>query len=192
VLDIFEGIVLGGVLWIVFRSIKLVRNKKYKEISIKRELLFNVFAIYCIAVISVTIFPIDFNSDGRPRNMPSINLIPFVVIINDFEQSTFSYAFKLKLLLRNIVGNFLLLLPLGLFLPVLWVKLRSFRRTVALGALISVLIEATQYILAFLGLSIGRRTDIDDLILNTFGMMFGYVIYHTVFVRLKLLSKSED
>jgi glycopeptide antibiotics resistance protein len=187
-----EGIVLGGVPWIVFRSIKLVRNKNYKKISIRRELLFNAFAIYFIAVISVTIFPLDFNSGGRPRYMPGINLIPFVDIISDFAQSTFSFAFKLKLLLRNLVGNFLLLLPLGLFLPKLWVKFRTFRRTVALGALISVLIEATQYILAFLGLSIGRRTDIDDLILNTIGVIFGYAIFHTVFVQLKLLSKSED
>jgi glycopeptide antibiotics resistance protein len=186
-----EGIVLGGVPWIVFRSIKLVRNKNYKKISIRRELLFNAFAIYFIAVISVTIFPLDFNSGGRPRYMPGINLIPFVDIISDFAQSTFSFAFKLKLFLRNLVGNFLLLLPIGFFLPILWAKFRSFRRTVVLGSLISVLIEASQYLLAFLGLSVSRASDIDDLILNTLGVIFGYTIFETIIVRFKLLSKLE-
>lgn len=151
----------------MFRGITLVWNKNYKRISIKRELLCNVFAVYCIAVVSVTIFSLHVNSGVRPMNNPVFNLIPFVDIISGFQQSHFSLTFKLKLLLRNLVGNFLLLLPLGLFIPMFWVRFRSFKRTMVLGGLISILIEAAQFVLTYLGLSFGRATDIDDLILNT-------------------------
>jgi hypothetical protein len=62
---------------------------------------------------------------------------------------------------NGLLGNFLLLLPLGFFLPMFWVKLRSFKRTLAIGALISVSIEIAQYLLVYLGLSVGRASDND-------------------------------
>ncbi len=184
-----EVIVLGGVVWIVFRGIILVRSQNKNDISIRRELLSIAFTIYCIAVIRVTIFPLYLNLGAGPRFSPSINIIPFFDILRGFEQSHFSFAFKLKLLLRNLLGNFLLLLPLGFFLPMFWVKLRSFKRTLAIGALISVSIETAQYLLVYLGLSVGRASDIDDLILNTVGVIFGYLIFESISFGLSYIHK---
>lgn len=83
--------------------------------------------------------------------------------LTDLLRSQFSAAFKIRFLVRNLGGNLILLLPIGIFLPSLWVRLRSFWKTVIIGTSISLLIKCLQYALAYLGYGWGRATDIDDL-----------------------------
>ena len=182
----FEGILLGAILWIIIRGVFLIWNKKYKDISPQRELLFNIFIFYCISVT----FPFDFHGLSGGRHL-SINIIPFMDIVRDFQHNTFfSFGFRLRLLLRNLIGNILLLLPLGLILPILWSKFRDFRKTVFIGIVVSVAIELLQLIFSYLGLGY-RSTDIDDLILNTLGIVIGYIIYDKILVRYNYLSSQN-
>jgi hypothetical protein len=55
----------------------------------------------------------------------------------------------------------------------------------------SLSIELLQYILAYLGYGRGRATDVDDLILNTLGVMIGYQIFDRILIRLHFLSRSQ-
>lgn len=179
-----QALVEGVLLWIILRSVFLLRSKRYKRVSFKRELLLNGFVVYLIAVISVTLFPIDIIWGESTRTFhPVFNIIPFVDILTDLPRSQFSIAFKIKFLVRNLGGNLILLLPFGIFLPSMWVRLRSFWKTVMIGALTSLLIEVLQYGLAYLGYGWGRATDIDDLILNTLGVMIGFLIYAKLSAR---------
>jgi hypothetical protein len=50
-----DGIIIGALIWVVIRTLIIFRNKKYKSLSIKREIIFNTFVIYCIAVAVVTL-----------------------------------------------------------------------------------------------------------------------------------------
>ncbi|HJB26868.1 MAG TPA: VanZ family protein, partial [Firmicutes bacterium] len=59
--------------------------------------------------------------------------------------------------------------PVGFFFALLWHKKR-FLRALFGGAGISLFIELCQ-------LPMSRATDIDDLILNTLGALFGYILY---------------
>lgn len=71
----------------------------------------------------------------------------------------------------QIVGNCVMLLPLGIFLPALSVRFRSIQKTTAAGFLFSLFIELTQYIT-------GRGLcELDDIIHNTFGAAVGVIIY---------------
>jgi len=175
-----EAIILAGVLWIVFRGIILVRNKNNVFILIRRELLVMAFAIYCVAVIRVTIFPLHLNVGYGQSSPPSVNIIPFAEMFRGIPLNQFSFAYMIRHLESNLVGNILLLLPLGFFLPTLWTKVRSFKKTLLIGILSSLSIETAQYILAYLGLSIGRASDIDDVILNSIGVIFGYLVFRLI------------
>ncbi len=175
-LDSSFALVAGIFLWMVIRGVVLLINKRYKRLSVKNEFLLNILAVYFISVISMTLFPIDIIWGDVPRKQfaPAVNIIPFVDIITDFPRTQFSLAFKIKFLTKNLAGNLLLLLPIGIFLPILWIKVRSFWKTVIIGASTSLSIELLQYALAYLGFGWGRAADIDDLILNTLGVMIGY------------------
>lgn len=187
-IDSGNALFIGIVLWAVIRCLVLLINKGYKRFSVKREFLLNIFAVYLISVISITLFPITIVwGDATPKFHPPMNLVPFVNIIPDFSQNHFSLAFRIKFLVKNLVGNLLMLLPLGIFLPTFWSKARSFWKTVITGALISFFIELMQYFLPYLGLEMGRATDIDDIILNTLGAMIGYVIFDKGLVRFNFL-----
>lgn len=73
----------------------------------------------------------------------------------------------------DIVGyflNVLLFVPLGFFLPFIWPNLDKLKYTVLSGFSFSLLIEISQ-------LFNNRRTDIDDLILNTLGTGIGYLLF---------------
>ena len=73
--------------------------------------------------------------------------------------------------LRNLAGNLVLFLPMGIFLPLLFSKLRRFWRTLLTTALIVVCVE---------GLQLLTRTgscDVDDLILNLLGCAAGYLLW---------------
>jgi glycopeptide antibiotics resistance protein len=182
-LDSSFVLVVGVLFWMVIRGLVLFKNKKYKRLSVPREMLLNIFAVYIVSLLSITLFPIYIiwgEVVGKFR--PAINMIPFVDIITDFPRTQFSLAFKIKFLIKNLMGNLVLLLPFGLFLPMLWNRARSFWTTVVMGVLISFSIEILQYVLAYFGYG-GRAADIDDLILNTLGVVIGYFIFEKGLAR---------
>ena len=102
-------------------------------------------------------------------NTEKINLVPFEtvrlywrVLENGGSQSLIVHS------VVNLAGNVVMFAPLGWFLPKLWRMFRGFFRTVIFGASLVCLIELVQYITGL------GSCDIDDLILNTFGILLGY------------------
>ena len=94
-----------------------------------------------------------------------VNLIPFVHL--------FDYD-NMRDLVWNVVGNIALYIPSGIALPIVYKNLNSFGKVIAAGAFISLCTEILQLPFA------SRATDIDDLILNTAGVVIGYGIYKAV------------
>ena len=79
--------------------------------------------------------------------------------------------FLLRVALRNLLGNIVLFIPLGYFLPAISSSLRKFYLTFLSVAIIITAIELAQ-----LFFMVGT-CDIDDLILNLLGASMGYGLY---------------
>ena len=69
-----------------------------------------------------------------------------------------------------VIPNILMFIPLAYFIPVVFKKMRTFKKTVFAAFCISFSVEFFQYF-------IGRGTNIDDLITNTIGAVIGYAFY---------------
>lgn len=74
----------------------------------------------------------------------------------------------------NLVGNVLMFVPLGFFLPSIWNVFRRFWVLAPVALFLVVTVEAMQY---FTGLG---SCDVDDLILNLPGVICGYLLYRSV------------
>lgn len=70
----------------------------------------------------------------------------------------------------NLVGNVLIFVPAGFFIPILWKNKRGFLFTVCVTFQSSFLVEILQLVLRV------GSFDVDDLILNTLGGMLGYIL----------------
>ena len=157
-------------LWLVFR---ICVNVSTKTFSLKTEAL-QLLMLINLAVISRMVFHPMATVDGHIQPLifdaatawpPRLNLVPFV--------NLFDYESKRDLLL-NIIGNCAMFIPTGIVVPCLYKNLRSFKKTVLTGFLISLSIEIIQLPFAV------RASDVDDLILNTLGVVIGYGIYKLV------------
>jgi glycopeptide antibiotics resistance protein len=78
---------------------------------------------------------------------------------------------QFKIASKQVIGNSVMLLPLGIFIPMLFRRLSGFIPVFFICLLVSVCIELMQLITRY------RSTDIDDVILNTAGAVVGYFIY---------------
>ena len=146
--------------FIILFITRLVLNKG-KLINKKRELTIITFFSYVIGVLSQALKLGD-------KETSFINLVPFKIIIRDIK-SLINGDYLIFLI--NIVGNILLFIPIGILVPMLW-KIKD-RYVILIGFLISLSIEITQ-------LYLGRVTDVDDLILNTSGVIIGLLVYKYV------------
>lgn len=72
----------------------------------------------------------------------------------------------------QLLGNIALFVPLGWLMPMLWRKLRSLWKIVALAGATSVAIEISQ--LLFIS---GRQSSTDDVVLNITGAFIGAVMF---------------
>ena len=79
----------------------------------------------------------------------------------------------------NLAGNILGFMPAGFFIPMLWKEKRNFLYTVCMTFQLSMQAEILQLIFRV------GSFDVDDLLLNTFGGMLGYLL-------LMLLIKWRD
>lgn len=98
-----------------------------------------------------------------------INLVPFATLVDYVEQWQIGHVNKRSIVV-NIVGNIVLLLPLGALLPPLWNRKVSLKSLILIGIVASLLIEISQF-------AFNRGVcDIDDVILNVLGVILGYII----------------
>ncbi|MGL5411621.1 VanZ family protein [Cetobacterium sp.] len=145
-----------GIACIWGKAILKVRNGE--KISKTREFIKSMFLIYFVSVLWLTFgFKYGFNLEFY------MNLNPLVESIEMLQINTQNGLYQ-------IIGNLIMLLPLGLFLPLLYKSCRKSYITVLIGFLFSFFIEVSQGIL-------GRTADIDDLIFNTIGVGIGYFLY---------------
>lgn len=169
-----DFLVICSFIWILIRIFSFFLKKKHISYNlILNELLYFSFITYCSMVIGLTIFPLRFGSPIVDEIY--LNLIPF-------SSSMYEHIYIMPLF-KNIIGNFLLLFPLGFYIPLLNnTKKISMKKILFTGLLTSCSIETIQLITNVLKVSGSTRiTDINDIILNTLGIIVGYFIYSTFF-----------
>ena len=145
-----------------------------KTFQIQREVPLCLFAVFMVGLLALVFQPGEvYILDGarqqitvweRITTQNGINLVPFYTI-SGFFKGKFDTRFII-----NIVANILMFSPMGFFLPLLWERWRKFSKVFFAGLTFSLTIEFTQ-------LFIARSVDIDDIILNTLGVMLGYFAY---------------
>jgi glycopeptide antibiotics resistance protein len=122
--------------------------------------------------IAILIY-VCFISEAYGRDVVSenyrYNLIPF-------REITRFYVYRdivgIPAFISNLFGNVIAFMPFGFFLPVLTAKNRKLYRMALWTFLMSLTIETVQ-LLARVG-----SFDVDDLILNTMGGIFGYFLFY--------------
>ena len=156
-------------------------KKKRKPVKIMHEVLLALFTVYIIGLASQTIIPrwyFGIISDTGEfyfdihlfKGIFSVNLVPFRTISQYFFQTNANVDDWGSVSILNILGNVFIFSPIGFFVPLIWDHLRSFRKILLVGLSVTCFIEVFQ-------LFIGRSTDIDDVILNTIGVVIGYGIF---------------
>lgn len=116
------------------------------------------FIPYLLAVFWITFL-------RRQPTCVRYNLVPF------WEYRELLFGTRQLFFLGQIVGNLVMLLPLGCMLPVLFERYRSGGRTILLSMEFSVLIELSQLV------SARGLCEFDDVFNNTLGAAAGYLLY---------------
>ena len=75
----------------------------------------------------------------------------------------------------NLIGNTVLFVPLGFFLPFLFKRCRMAKRTFFTGLLIITVVELTQFF------SLRGSLDFDDVMLNTLSILLGFWIWARIY-----------
>ena len=100
------------------------------------------------------------------KNITQGNYIPFYTVKYYLTgTSTMRYTKE------NLVGNIVLFFPLGIFLPLLFRKIRGFHSIIITSFLLSIAYEIIQ-LFTILG-----NFDVDDILLNTLGATLGFGMY---------------
>ena len=160
--------------WIILRIIIAATGKVKSKFQIKQELLYLFFYLYIIFVFILTLVPVPLTETEVPK-YKLINFIPVIHTLKVFLATLSPEESHLRgQVFQNIAGNIILFIPLGMFLPFIFKKMRSLKRIAIAGFAFSLCIELAQL---FSRIFENYRTvDIDDIILNTAGAVIGFLI----------------
>ena len=147
-----------------------------KEYSYGRILSAAIFVLYLTSVISLTFFPIRFSKTIDPDfNIFKYNLklIPFENIILFIKRGHLGYF------LVQIGGNFLMTIPFGALLPIVYKAKKQIYYPIIFFCF-TFCIEVTQLLIGAILNTYYRTADVDDIILNFTGAMLGYLIFRII------------
>lgn len=180
--DMLLYILMATPLYILLRIVYLKIKKS--KIYLSRELLLAICFLYLVGFFSQTVLPPGHYGleNGKLYIDPIIsgkyfNIIPFKTLQNFTIGTNNEIGDWEKVSILNLMANILLFVPIGFTLPLLRSTAIKLRQVIVAGIILSVTIEFAQFFL-------GRRADIDDLILNVLGIIVGYAI-------LKIVEKSH-
>lgn len=189
----YEAVIIVGLpIWFIIRIATLIiRKKSGKKILIGKEIMTNLFVLYILLLVGITLFPIEIIFGEGHRELRSmltleqrigINIIPLRAYIQGFfslKESNIGYYF----FIRSILGNIILLMPFIGYLLMYKKELRSIKNVTITAFVISLSIELLQLLenLSYLSGISGRTVNVDDLILNTIGGILGYCIFKMIY-----------
>lgn len=118
----------------------------------------------------------------------NLNTVPLKTVTNYlYVLKNMDNEYLLRHAFINLAGNVVMFVPLGLFLPWIYPKLRSLWRFLLAVIAIIIAVEAIQ-LFTLLG-----SCDVDDLILNVVGASVGFIVFRIGFaVSRKLHRDSVD
>jgi len=149
-------LIIAVILVVTMRVGYLLKHRS--QFVFYKEILYLSFMLYILCVFQLVTAK-DINmSDGN-------NLKLFSEI--------FRYDIGSRLFFKNIIGNVLMFIPYGFFAS-LYIEIKSPLKAFLLIFVASFSIEITQ-------LAIGRVFDVDDILLNVIGGIFGYLIYRLIY-----------
>lgn len=148
--------------------------EKKKGNKLFRVLEILLFVVY-LAVLCYFLFIADRMGRTYSERVYHYNLMPFKEISRFW---TYRQTLGLWSVMLNLIGNVVAFIPFGLFLPRLFPACRRFALTVVLAFEFSLCVEMIQLVW-----KVGSF-DVDDLLLNTLGGVFGFFIYR-IFVWIK-------
>lgn len=155
-------------IWVLIRLFIAIR---FKRVSIKNELKMLLMYVCLVVIARFVYFPLH-RVDGKIGTLiighketlsDMVSIIPFYFLFDRYDGW-----------LINIIGNIAMFIPVGIVWPICFGKLDNIRKTVLAGLGLILFIELTQL------LCLERHTDIDDVILNTSGVLLGACIIFAI------------
>ena len=160
----FQLFLLTTIIWIITRFAVAIKEKKF---SVKREILLLLVYVCIVVIFRFVYFGFHLENGKIPTLKlgfkddihDMISIIPFFFVVDRYDGWQ-----------MNIIGNIAMFIPVGIVWPICFRKLDTIKKTILACAGFTLFIEVTQLF------CLGRHTDIDDLILNTFGAAIGACI----------------
>ena len=145
-----------------------------KRVPPAKQYVYFLFGACVLIVLAATVIVGAAKTSAADR---SLNLVPFRVF-----QETWGMPEPKKI--AQTTANVVMFVPLGFLLPVAFPKMRNLWKVTLTLALLSFVIEFTQYFT-------GRSADIDDLMLNTLGGLLGCLFFFVVSKLFRINGRSR-
>lgn len=144
-----------------------IKYKNKKTINYKYTIGLILFVLFLVGLLSQAIIP----KDNIKFSLKNINIIPFKIFFDTYNELLNN---NIEYFIINFLGNIIMFIPIGFCLLFLFDI--SNKKAIFIGFCTSLFIEISQ-------LFLNRNTDIDDLMLNTFGVIIGTYIYKILFMK---------
>lgn len=195
-LSISKAILIFPIIaFIITLPFMIINYNKYGSISKLRTLIIYSFVLYLLCAFFLVIFPMPSQEYVNNLTIPKYQLIPFN-FINDlsytlnFSLNSVSGFIKLLKLptFYQPIFNIILTIPFGMYLRYYYKC--SFKKTLILSILLTLFFEITQLTGIFGIYSRNYRMfDVDDILFNTLGGIFGYLLCG---LFIKILPSREN
>ncbi len=199
VFSIVQAIIIFPVIALVFTiPYALVQYHKYGSIPLLRVGVVYSFILYLITAYFIVILPLPPIEEVSHYTTPTMQLVPFdfvrCIIKNTqviwSNPSTYLQIFR-EPDFYQAAFNFLLLVPFGIYLKYYFNC--SFKKTLLYSFLLSLFFEITQLSGLYGIYPRGYRMfDVDDLMINTLGGIFGFAVALLVLKVLPNRKKIDD
>ena len=149
---------------------------KYGSVNKFRVLIIYSFILYIICVYFLAILPLP-DRDSINMNSKVCQLIPFNFILDILNKVNFNSGFNIFLegSIYTVLFNILMFMPFGMYLRYYFKY--DLKETILFSFMFSLFLEITQLTgLYFIYPHPYRLFDVDDLIINTLGGIFGYLL----------------